>query len=99
MMDRERAVARNNHDAVEYGFIAERDRFGRYDRFSPWHLLADFRGDVILERADPVQGERTAYRHTQVDVNPCAHRARAHLLDANYPRHSRCDGCNFLCGP
>ena len=96
MVHRERTIARNHHDTIEYGLVIERDRVGGNHRLGARYLFADRSGDVIFECAHPIEWQRTADRYAEVDERLLANSTRAHLCDPDHSRYARRNSGDFF---
>ena len=98
MMDGKRAVARDDHDAIDHGLVVERHRIGGDGRLGAGQMLANGGGDLLLERADAIERHRAADGDGEIDECLFADGAGAHLLDRDHARYLRGGGGDLLGG-
>ena len=77
VMNRERAIARNHHHALEHGFVIERARFDRDLDLRFRHLGADRPRERSADFGNAIERKRPANRDDEIDEQCGADRAGA----------------------
>ncbi len=95
VVSRERAVARNHHDALERRLVVERARVRGYGHFGGGTVGAYCLEDALFERRHTVERQRAADRNLQIDEQYLAHLPHTQPLDSDDAWNAGHGGSDF----
>src|SRR5262245_36180297 len=98
VMNGERAIARDDHDAVKNGFVVQGDGIGSHNWFSPRNVLAKRGRYVVLESADTIERQSATHGQTKIDEGLLADGTSAHLLHTDHAWHACGNGRDLFRG-